>query len=775
MSKKRFNLKKQDDDSLEISDEVEQSFDTTIEDLFKKRKKYITKASLMSLLLGLVIILIVSLFIYISQSGSNKIKRTNTNIEENEFNSDIDEANIWKYEIRDKIINLNKKLLDFKKETLESTQATQDSVKSGISEINDRLNSSLDEIRSLLEDQNNNVEVKMQDFVDELNTAKSELQNYTNNSIKNALDGIAPSSNTIQVVNPGQEKSMLPIPSIVDNSKIKREIESKLKESSDKLTSSLEEITENLRNLVSKVESDEQISDEMLLKYSDLYDEYNLLSSEKQTLTGSDNKQLTSLINRYKKISKSYKKIAKDLQKIDSHKYSKLINKYNKLSSKYGDIESDYTLLKTELNKKPRVTERITRVQTKLISPDKKIYEDFGTLSNEYQKVLYELQNESRANNEVLQKYAELSQDFKSLSTQYQSSRVRGGDLSDKYDSVILKYKQLSSGYNDMANDLESINRKKFKNIINKYNNLSNKYDEMSQQYTNMLGSVEEEEKERFVEITQDDERMFADVEIDTVDQNKYDDLKSTLSSYNEEEEEELGDFHIMTGFAKAMLLTGVSAPTFGSGILNPKPVLFSISSNLVIANDDYEDLKDCLLIGTATGNMNTERAEVQITKISCSIRGENGRRLKIEKSGSPLGWIIGEDGKYGLKGRLVDSAGKVVMRELSIGFLQGVYSAFSNSTSSSSIFGAGTTSQSPITNGLQVGTSSALDKLASYYEKMLDGMYPFIDIKAGRYVTVLFNGGEDIRETKYQRIKANRATGSGDVDTNMEVDIDGW
>jgi len=45
---------------------------------------------------------------------------------------------------------------------------------------------------------------------------------------------------------------------------------------------------------------------------------------------------------------------------------------------------------------------------------------------------------------------------------------------------------------------------------------------------------------------------------------------------------------HIMTGFAKATLITGVSASTFGEGIEHPKPVVLSLDTPSVIANDDY-------------------------------------------------------------------------------------------------------------------------------------------------------------------------------------------
>jgi len=213
--------------------------------------------------------------------------------------------------------------------------------------------------------------------------------------------------------------------------------------------------------------------------------------------------------------------------------------------------------------------------------------------------------------------------------------------------------------------------------------------------------------------------------------------------------------YSLMTGLVKGTLLTGVSAPTFSQGLKNPKPVLISVDSKELIANNQQINIKNCLLIGIATGNINSARAEIKITRISCTIPTNNGFYYKLEAAGNPIGWVIGEDGKYGLKGRLVDSAGKVLMRQLMVGFLQGVANAFSPRTTV--VIPTGTTNTvtpgGVLKSGAVNGVNTALNSLAQYYQKMLEGLYPFIDVMAGRKVTVFIKGFQNVKFQKYKPV----------------------
>lgn len=243
--------------------------------------------------------------------------------------------------------------------------------------------------------------------------------------------------------------------------------------------------------------------------------------------------------------------------------------------------------------------------------------------------------------------------------------------------------------------------------------------------------------------------------------------------------EKEQPPLHIMTGFAKGILITGVDAPTFSAGQSNPVPIVISLNTNEVIANGYDADIRDCMLIGQAFGNMNTIRAEIEVTRISCNVEID-GQMHKIEDN--VKGWVYDENGIHGLQGRLVDSSGKLITRELSVGFLEGVATAFSTPNTTIQPV-QGMTSQIFENNslkdasyrGLASGTNTALSGLAEYYKKLLDGAYPFVSVRAGRPITVLFKGGESIKLTEYTRIDVNRDKDAYNEEESMEIDDYGW
>ena len=244
-------------------------------------------------------------------------------------------------------------------------------------------------------------------------------------------------------------------------------------------------------------------------------------------------------------------------------------------------------------------------------------------------------------------------------------------------------------------------------------------------------------------------------------------------------EKKKVPPLHIMTGFARATLITGVDAPTFGGGKSNPVPVILSLNSNEIIANGYDADIKDCMLIAQAFGNMNSMRVEIEVTRLSCSME-KDGQMYKIEEA--VKGWVYGENGVHGLKGRLVDSSGKIITREIAVGFLEGVATAFAQpNTTVQTMGGIPSTiftkenSKEAINRGLATGTNTALTSLAEYYKKLLDGAYPIISIRSGRNVTVLFKGGEQIKVTPYTRINVSNVDDRYSEEESVEIDLNGW
>ena len=231
--------------------------------------------------------------------------------------------------------------------------------------------------------------------------------------------------------------------------------------------------------------------------------------------------------------------------------------------------------------------------------------------------------------------------------------------------------------------------------------------------------------------------------------------LEPILEEKEEEDQNTSKDtieFSIVTGLSKALLITGVQAPTFAAGTQNPKPVLVSFNSDILLPNDRAIDIKECTGLGSAVGNMNTKRAEIAISKLNCIVE-RDGKTYKVEEK--VQAYLIGEDGAYGLSGRLVDSGAKVVVKELMVGFLQGVNQAFQTAvqpqyTTTVGVGGGGVgtypSAGDAMRYGAVAGTNTGLNALAEYYQKMMDGLYPTISVRAGREVGVLWRGGESIK-----------------------------
>lgn len=261
------------------------------------------------------------------------------------------------------------------------------------------------------------------------------------------------------------------------------------------------------------------------------------------------------------------------------------------------------------------------------------------------------------------------------------------------------------------------------------------------------------------------------------------------LSEEENQSAPEVIAFSIVTGLSKGLLVTGVQAPTSGDGIKNPKPVLVTFNSDLLLPNDEKINIKECTGLGSAVGDMNSKRAEITITKLNCIVE-RGGLKYKVEQK--VKAYIIGEDGSFGLRGRLVDSGSKLVIRELQIGFLQGVNQAFQTAVQPSftSSYGGGFPQTSypvgggfqgstqPLPSGQQVGLSgvayggnTGLNALAEYYQKMMEGLYPTISVRAGREVGVLWHGGESI-ELKATRIfNVNGESDSQELDQPFETE----
>ena len=107
--------------------------------------------------------------------------------------------------------------------------------------------------------------------------------------------------------------------------------------------------------------------------------------------------------------------------------------------------------------------------------------------------------------------------------------------------------------------------------------------------------------------------------------------------------------------FTRGTLLGGLDAPTGGQAQSNPHPVLIRLSDNSVLPNRFRGEYRDCFVIAAGYGDISSERAYLRTENLSC-VRPD-GATLEVKIQGS----VYGEDGKVGMRGRLVTKQGQTL------------------------------------------------------------------------------------------------------------------
>lgn len=194
--------------------------------------------------------------------------------------------------------------------------------------------------------------------------------------------------------------------------------------------------------------------------------------------------------------------------------------------------------------------------------------------------------------------------------------------------------------------------------------------------------------------------------------------------------------------FLPAVLLTGVDANTATSTAGNPEPVLMRIQRKAVLPNGGSYNLAGCFVIGSATGSISSRRADIRLATLSCV----NKKHQEVLQA-NIKGYAVDSDGKFGLRGTLVERRGSLLEKSLLAGFASGLGSAFSDGTGSSYDSSIGTGQViSGLGQGLQAGAlngvGDAMNQLAQFYLNQAKNIFPVIDVPAGRKITLVIVKG---------------------------------
>ena len=227
---------------------------------------------------------------------------------------------------------------------------------------------------------------------------------------------------------------------------------------------------------------------------------------------------------------------------------------------------------------------------------------------------------------------------------------------------------------------------------------------------------------------------------------NKPQSVKKDEIAKNRTKERKADDLLITGSFARARLLNGVEAPTGGQANGNPVPMLLEIKDPAFLPNRYRSDVKRCMVTANATGDLSSERVLVRLDRLSCITESKGAIDVKL------TGYVTGEDGKTGLKARVVTRSGQAIANALLVGTLSGLGEAVSLAAQDSTTNFAGTVTNSvnnPWRAGLGDGMQDALDRVADYYLKLADKIFPVLEVDAGRDVDIVITQSASIATEK--------------------------
>lgn len=196
--------------------------------------------------------------------------------------------------------------------------------------------------------------------------------------------------------------------------------------------------------------------------------------------------------------------------------------------------------------------------------------------------------------------------------------------------------------------------------------------------------------------------------------------------------------------FATAVVLSGVTAPTGAAATSNPVPMLLEITDLARLPNDFAASVNRCFVTADATGDLSSERVWIRLDRLSC-MRND-GRAVDVKVRG----YVTGEDGKTGVRARVVTRSGQAIANALLLGSLSGFGKALASSASETTTYtsgSVGTVVSNPVRAGLGTAISDATDRIVDYYIRLADKIFPVLELDSGRTVDVVLSQGVRLGE----------------------------
>jgi conjugal transfer pilus assembly protein TraB len=194
----------------------------------------------------------------------------------------------------------------------------------------------------------------------------------------------------------------------------------------------------------------------------------------------------------------------------------------------------------------------------------------------------------------------------------------------------------------------------------------------------------------------------------------------------------------------RALLVSSVDAPVGIHCPANPQPIKLRILDNGHLPKGVEVELKGGIVIGSAYGDLSSERVFIRLERLT-QVRAD-GEFVETQIAG----FVSGEDGRYGVRGLVVDKAAKMVLNATASGLLSGASQFLQATVNYQNVHNA--TKGLPnnlawdlIKEGSLCGCTNSAEILSEYFIKKAEQVQPVIEVAAGRIVDITFTQGAEV------------------------------
>jgi hypothetical protein len=265
---------------------------------------------------------------------------------------------------------------------------------------------------------------------------------------------------------------------------------------------------------------------------------------------------------------------------------------------------------------------------------------------------------------------------------------------------------------------------------------LKHEFSELKSRFSSVLSELEKlklanrELKDEVKYLAEDDNIIRKPADLSIININEEAEIINNFSEYN---------YIPATSYVTGHLLGGINASTSVTASSSPIPVVIRLTNKGSLPKDFAVDIKECQILGSAYGDISSERAIIRAEEMIC-----RNKNTGIITSTNISGVVHGDDGINGIKGVVVSMSQKHIKNAFLGGVIGGAGKALKGAsgfdiTALGSVSKKKQNSRDMFKSAGAEGLSGAFEKLADYHIKLAENISPVITIPAGTKVDILF------------------------------------